>query len=67
MEKRDKFTELKRRYDLRETLIKAKTAEVQKWKKKAQEAETRIKAIDTYFRNLNWIQKLVARLFRIGF
>lgn len=63
----DSYAELKRRYDLRETLIKAKTAEVQRWKKKAEEVETRINAIDTHFRNLNWIQKLVAKVFRIGF
>lgn len=63
----DKYAELKRKYDLQETLLQAKKTEIQRWKKKAQEVEERINAIDTYFRNLNWIQKLVAKLFRIGF
>lgn len=63
----DSYTELKRKYNLRETLIKAQTAETEKWKKRAEALEERINAIDTYFRNLNWIQKCVARLFRIGF
>lgn len=67
MKDTDLLTELKRKYDLQETLIKAKNGEVQKWKKKAQDTETRIKAIDKHFQNLNWIQKCIARLFRIGF
>ena len=63
----DSYAELKRKYNLRETLIKAQTAEADKWKKRAEELEAQINAIDTYFLSLNWVQKCVARLFRIGF
>jgi len=63
----DTETELKRKYELRETLIKAQKAKIQEWQKKAEDAEARLKAIDMHFRHLNWIQKLVVRLFRIEF
>lgn len=59
--------DLKRHYELRETLLKAQAAEVRKWKKYASELEERLNTIDAYFSNLNVLQKWVAKLFRIGF
>ncbi len=56
------YEELKRRYELRETLIKAKASEAQAARK---ECETLRQKIEDYRSSLNWIQRFAVWLFRL--